>query len=161
MCIRDSSDTVHFLKSGNELIAQNLYDEVVNNIYLNKPKPLNLVSSEYSNEILEKCEYKLKEIIEAKYESAYLNYLNKIDKPDTEKDDIIGSIVANCNPFTLGHLRIMEYASSQVDFLYVFVVEEDLSYFSFKDRLLMVKENLKHRDNIIVNPSGDLSLIHI
>lgn len=67
----------------------------------------------------------------------------------------IGSIVMNCNPFTLGHKHLVEYAAKLVDYLYIFVVEEDLSAIPFVDRLFLVHENTKHLSNVIVVPSGD------
>lgn len=67
----------------------------------------------------------------------------------------IGSIVMNCNPFTLGHRHLIEYGLSQVDFLIVFVVEENLSYFKFLDRLSLVKKGTNDIKNICVVPSGN------
>ncbi|MCI5577183.1 MAG: [citrate (pro-3S)-lyase] ligase, partial [Succinivibrio sp.] len=61
----------------------------------------------------------------------------------------------NCNPFTLGHKHLVEYAAKLVDYLYIFVVEEDLSAIPFVDRLFLVHENTKHLSNVIVVPSGD------
>lgn len=65
-----------------------------------------------------------------------------------------GSIVMNCNPLTYGHKYLIEYASKQVDHLYVFVVQEDKSVFSFKDRFKMVRACAKEYPNVIVVPSG-------
>lgn len=62
----------------------------------------------------------------------------------------------NCNPFTLGHLYLIEEASKQVDYLYVFVVEEDKSYFPFIDRLALIQEGVSHLSNVIVLKSGKL-----
>ena len=42
-----------------------------------------------------------------------------------------GGVVVNCNPFTLGHRYLIETAAQRVDWLYVFVVEEDRSSFPF------------------------------
>ena len=66
----------------------------------------------------------------------------------------IGSIVMNCNPFTLGHLYLIEYAAKQVDYLYIFVVEEDKSFFKFEDRIELVKTGTSHLENVKVLPSG-------
>ena len=66
----------------------------------------------------------------------------------------IGSIVMNCNPFTLGHLHLIEYAAEQVDHLYIFVVEEDRSFFKFDDRIELVKAGTSHLENVKVLPSG-------
>ena len=66
-----------------------------------------------------------------------------------------GSIVMNCNPFTLGHLYLIEYACSQVDRLIIFVVEEDKSFFKFKDRIELIKLGVSHLSNVTVIPSGN------
>jgi [citrate (pro-3S)-lyase] ligase len=65
-----------------------------------------------------------------------------------------GAIVMNCNPFTYGHRYIIEYAAKQVDNLYIFVVEEDKSYFPFTERFEMVKEGTVDLENVEVLPSG-------
>lgn len=51
----------------------------------------------------------------------------------------IGAAVMNCNPFTLGHRYLAEYAASRCDLLYLFVVEENRSAFPFPDRLELVR----------------------
>ena len=81
----------------------------------------------------------------------YQNMLKSVAKSDA---NIIGAIVMNCNPFTLGHRYLINMASKQVDHLYVFVVEEDKSYFKFKDRFELVKLGTKDIDNVTVIPSG-------
>ena len=65
-----------------------------------------------------------------------------------------GSIVMNCNPFTKGHRYLIEHAASQVDRLYVFVGEENKSFFEFADRLEMVKRGTADIDNVVVTTSG-------
>ncbi|MDR1713506.1 MAG: adenylyltransferase/cytidyltransferase family protein [Coriobacteriales bacterium] len=77
----------------------------------------------------------------------YLNSLHNIRRRN-------GSIVMNCNPFTNGHRYLIEYASSKVDHLYVFVVEEDKSEFKFEDRIKLVSEGVKDLPNVSVHPSG-------
>ena len=66
----------------------------------------------------------------------------------------IGAIVMNCNPFTLGHRYLIEVSSKKVDLLYVFVVEENKSYFPFEDRINLVKEGTRDIKNVVVLPSG-------
>ena len=65
-----------------------------------------------------------------------------------------GAIVMNCNPFTKGHQYLIEYAAKQVDYLYIFVVQEDKSYFKFSDRLRLVEKGTAHIPNVKVIPSG-------
>lgn len=77
-------------------------------------------------------------------------YLNSIKSYSPK----MGSIVMNCNPFTLGHRYLIEYASQQVDKLYIFVVEEDKSVFPFADRFELVKKGTADLSNVVVIPSG-------
>ncbi|MDR0904335.1 MAG: adenylyltransferase/cytidyltransferase family protein [Ruminococcus sp.] len=66
----------------------------------------------------------------------------------------IGAIVMNCNPFTLGHRYLIEYAAGKVEKLFIFVVEEDKSFFPFADRIELVKKGTADLENVIVLPSG-------
>lgn len=66
----------------------------------------------------------------------------------------IGAIVMNCNPFTLGHQYLIEFAAAQVEILIIFVVEENKSYFEFDDRIKLVKSGTRHLNNVYVIPSG-------
>ena len=72
----------------------------------------------------------------------------------SEKKIPVGAIVMNCNPFTLGHEYLVEYASKKVKKLYVFVVEEDKSDFPFIDRFNLVQAGVKKFSNVEVLPSG-------
>jgi len=76
--------------------------------------------------------------------------------PRAKTSQNIGSVVMNCNPFTLGHQYLIEYASKQVDVLIIFVVEENKSYFKFEDRIELVKQGTAHLDNVYVVPSGKM-----
>lgn len=70
----------------------------------------------------------------------------------------IGAIVMNCNPFTLGHRYLIEKAYGEVDFLIIFIVEENKSVFNFEERFAMVREGTKDLEHIIVVPSGNFIL---
>ncbi len=64
-----------------------------------------------------------------------------------------GAIIINGNPFSLGHQYLIETASQQVERLFVFVVEEDASFFSFEERIELIKLGTQHLDNVVVLPS--------
>ena len=64
----------------------------------------------------------------------------------------------NCNPFTLGHKYLIETASREVGLLYVFVVEEDRSFFRYEDRFEMVRRGTAGLRNVIAVPSGKFIL---
>ena len=63
----------------------------------------------------------------------------------------IGSIVMNANPFTLGHRHLVEQAAQACDWLHLFVVREDASFFPFSARLKMVKAGVAHLPNVTVH----------
>ena len=65
-----------------------------------------------------------------------------------------GVAVVNCNPFTLGHYRLLEYAAAQTPRLYVLVVEEDRSLFPFEARFRLVKEGVSGLKNVVALRGG-------
>lgn len=66
-----------------------------------------------------------------------------------------GAIVANCNPFTLGHRYLIEKAAAECDILHLFVVSEDASLFTSEERYVTVKAGVSDIENVIVHRSGD------
>lgn len=77
---------------------------------------------------------------------------------DGYKYNTVGAVVMNCNPFSNGHRYLIEQAMQQVEYLIVFVVEEDASLFPFEERFKLVKEGTKDLVNVKVVPSGDFIL---
>ena len=65
-----------------------------------------------------------------------------------------GAVVVNCNPFTLGHRRLLEHAAGASPWLYVLVVQEDRSLFPFDVRLHLVREGAADLANVTVLPGG-------
>lgn len=61
-----------------------------------------------------------------------------------------GAVVINGNPFTLGHLHLVERAAAQVDRLYVFIVREDRSAFPFEVRFRLAREATRHLPGVTV-----------
>ena len=73
---------------------------------------------------------------------------------DPAHSGTVGAIVMNCNPFTFGHRFLIEKALNTVDFLIIFVVEEDESLFSFQERFAMVCQGTSDLERVMVVPSG-------
>ena len=78
-----------------------------------------------------------------KINKTYQSVLAKINLHNTDEKPKIGAIVMNCNPFTYGHEYLIDIASKLVDLLFVFVVEENKSVFSFENRFSMVRDATK------------------
>lgn len=64
------------------------------------------------------------------------------------------ALVMNCNPFTLGHLHLVEQAAAQNDTVHLFVVSEDLSFFPFRDRFRLVQEGCAHLPGVRLHQTG-------
>lgn len=70
----------------------------------------------------------------------------------------IGAIVMNANPFTLGHRFLVEQSSELVERLYVVVVREDCSMFSYSERKAMVIQGVRDIGNVVVVDGSDYAV---
>lgn len=100
---------------------------------------LNIFSRESVEEIDEK-------------DHGFQEYLRKLK--GMRREGRTGAIVMNCNPLTYGHKHLISFAASQVEHLFVFVVQEDKSAFSFEERFEMVRSCGEEYPNVTVLPSG-------
>lgn len=154
-----------------------LIEEFGEEVYYDRPIHGGIKATDMVAETLYQSIEKIDRLNTKKYEEEYATYYNeeeyKVDDKKTfegnvelekyksflkenniSKKIVNGSIVMNCNPFTLGHQYLIESAAKEVDYLYIFVVEEDKSYFKFADRLELVKKGVAHLSNVKVIPSG-------
>ena len=94
-------------------------------------------------------------VLEFGYENIknYQDYLRSI-KRDVHVGNI-AAIVVNCNPFTMGHKYLIEKACRENRVVYLFVVEENRSSFSFSTRWRLLKEELGYIDNLVMVKGGD------
>jgi len=142
-------DTTHLTAEGNKAVAKFIAKKIKTN-YKEKTGTNSFSSKE--KEVfhkIEKC--RLKAAIRY-IDEEFLNYINTLKTIYTPGNN--GIAVMNCNPFTLGHRHLVSCASKMVDNLYVFVVEEDKSYFKFKQRFKMVNEGVKDLENVKVILAG-------
>ncbi|MDR2908468.1 MAG: [citrate (pro-3S)-lyase] ligase [Oscillospiraceae bacterium] len=70
------------------------------------------------------------------------------------QEGVSAGIVMNANPFTNGHLHLVEQAKSRCDALHIFVVEEDVSDFPYAVRKRLVKEGCAHIKGVFVHGGG-------
>lgn len=81
------------------------------------------------------------------------NYLSSLTRPEGLTD--IGAIVVNCNPFTNGHLYLIERAARACQWLHIFVLAEDKSVFKAEVRHRLVREGVSHIKNVTVHTTSD------
>lgn len=83
------------------------------------------------------------------------DYLDELPKIADQANKKVTAVVMNANPFTLGHLHLVEEASKSNDLVYVFVVATDLSLFNSQERLKLVQAGLKQLKNVVVVSGED------
>lgn len=81
--------------------------------------------------------------------------IEETPEPALEKNKNIGCVVANCNPFTLGHKYLLETAQKSCDYLHLFILSEDRSFFSSGERYEMVKAGIEGMEKIILHRTSD------
>lgn len=99
-------------------------------------------------------DYNPDELLDSKQLAEYLDEISSADfcQPDKTK----GCVVINANPFTYGHLFLIEEALRFVDLLYIFLVEENNGLFSYIDREYMVKEALHGNSRVRILSGGSV-----
>ncbi len=90
--------------------------------------------------------------------AAYARDLEQLRERRPPEARDVGAIVMNANPFTRGHAFLVREALRRCDFLYVFILDEEKSAFSFKDRLAMARAALADERRAAVVPGGRLIL---
>lgn len=85
--------------------------------------------------------------------SGFSKYINNL-KHKVKQGRRIGSIVMNANPFTLGHLSLIEKASQECDFVHIFIVSEESGIFPFSVRDMLIRSGTQHLRNIIFHSTG-------
>ncbi|MGL5437913.1 MAG: [citrate (pro-3S)-lyase] ligase [Lachnospiraceae bacterium] len=90
--------------------------------------------------------------------TGFLQYLKQLEKNASNVavtgNTAISGLVMNANPFTLGHLYLVEKAASESDLLHLFIVSEDASLIPFSVRKQLVLEGTAHLNNICYHDSG-------
>lgn len=67
----------------------------------------------------------------------------------------------NANPFTLGHRYLVEQALKQCDWLHIFVVQEDASFFSYLDRWKLIEQGILGMDRVTLHRDRHISFLEL
>lgn len=82
----------------------------------------------------------------------FSDYCAALEK--TRREGTSAAIVMNANPFTLGHLHLVERAAAENDTVHLFVLSEEAGPIPFPVRRRLVKEGTAHLPNVICHDSG-------
>ena len=142
-----------------EGIILKVMTELLNAAYNKNQKELFLFSTPKNIEffrdcgfhLIEKCDGEVILMENSKNIKTYQKKLTQLKKDG----NVIGSIVMNANPFTLGHRYLVEEASKRSDWLHLFVVREDASEFKFADRIELIKQGTSHLKNVTIHEGSD------
>ena len=74
-------------------------------------------------------------------------YLSGMETPPGQP---VGCVVANCDPFTMGHRKLIEKAAGECAWVHVFILSQDRGMFTAKERLSMAREGLADLSNVLV-----------
>ena len=133
--------------------------ELLNVAYSRNQNELFLFSTPKNIQFIKDCGFKLieeckDEVILMENNKNLEHYQKKLS--NIKKDgDVIGTIVMNANPFTLGHRHLVEVASKKSDWLHIFVVREDASEFKFTDRIELIKRGTADLDNVTIHEGSE------
>ncbi len=80
-------------------------------------------------------------------------FLAGLPKPTDDRGPV-GCIVANGNPFTLGHRYLVERAAAECAWVHLFILSEDRGMFTPQQRLAMAKAACADLPNVLIHPTG-------
>ena len=86
--------------------------------------------------------------------TGFSDYLRKLQNNCSKNAQNIAALVMNANPFTNGHLYLVEKAAAENDILHLFMVSEDASLVPYSVRKRLIIEATSHLPNICYHDSG-------
>lgn len=155
-------DTSHISAKGNRAVAKYIFEHCISALDSHV-----IPTEEEQKELFKNLDRKKVEQLAHKNFAGQLRFqyaknksintwLSTIEQDAFSTNTKIGAIIMNCNPFTKGHLYLIENALTYVDNLYIFAVEEDRSDFPFVDRIKLMKEGTAHLGGKVkIFPSGN------
>lgn len=84
----------------------------------------------------------------------FSDYLKALQQESPASAQNAAAIVMNANPFTLGHLCLVEHTSAENEWVHLFIVSEEASLFPFAVRERLIREGTAHLKNIVYHRTG-------
>ena len=85
--------------------------------------------------------------------NGFSRFCNTLKQHNSSSQRVAG-IVMNANPFTLGHLHLVEQAARENDAVHLFVLSEEAGPIPFSVRRMLVEQGVQHLRNVICHSSG-------
>lgn len=143
-------NTFHVNHIANHLIAHSICESIENI----KATPVQNHKAYSYMEIIRKTSHKIPDNhCDEWILGAYKEYL--LAHKRISENIRIGSVLLTANPITKGHEYLIKHAKSHCDILYLFLVEEDLFFFSTSERMILAHEAITD-PNIIIVSTGSM-----
>lgn len=84
--------------------------------------------------------------------TGFSGYCKALEKKKQEGD--AAAVVMNANPFTLGHLHLVERAAAENGTVHLFILSEEAGPIPFAVRRKLVREGTAHLSNVVCHDSG-------
>ena len=84
--------------------------------------------------------------------TGFADYCARLAK--TRREGLSSAVVMNANPFTRGHLHLVERAAAESDTVHLFVLSEEAGPIPFAVRRRLVRQGVAHLPNVICHDSG-------
>ena len=84
--------------------------------------------------------------------TGFADYCARLAK--TRREGLSSAVVMNANPFTRGHLHLVERAAAGSDTVHLFVLSEEAGPIPFAVRRRLVRQGVAHLPNVICHDSG-------
>lgn len=85
--------------------------------------------------------------------NGFSKYLSKLEEKKVEGNRV-AAVVMNANPFSLGHLYLLEEAARENDVLHLFFVSEDVSLVPYEVRKKLLLQGTTHLKNLVFHETG-------
>jgi len=129
-----------------------LYTRGLNELYLfTKPENMELFTASGFYPIVQHAD----QVVLMENSSTRLGNYCRLLKALAHDGKKIGSIVLNANPFTLGHLHLVQTAADACDWVHVFLVKEDASLFNYHERFSLVQQGITGISNVTLHEGSD------
>ncbi|MDO4264854.1 MAG: [citrate (pro-3S)-lyase] ligase [Eubacteriales bacterium] len=137
-------------------LIQYEFDKAVTHLFIyTKPKNLDMFADMGFHTILMTKDILFMENRSRGFESFMRALREETPEEALRKDAVIGAVVANCNPFTLGHRYLLEEALKRCDYLHLFILSDDRGAFRAEERYAMVQAGIRDMERVILHRTSD------
>lgn len=140
-------------------LVTNAYNQQYTHLFVyTKPENATIFGSYGFYPLVHSSEILLMENQENKIRDYIIKELSQC--PSIDENKKVGTIVMNANPFTNGHLYLIEQARKHCDILHLFILSSQGKGFPADVRFELVKQGCAHLEGVYLHKSSDYLISH-